>query len=115
MTSVLCKLSHRLLHYKLNLRKVYQRNLLKKVFDLYQGSNSEVNQKEIGQFREESVDISSSNRNENSETTDTVPSDIPDADLTELTEEQQVIVCKMIYEERDSFSKSDEERLHNFC
>ena len=74
-----------------------------------QGSNSEINQKEIGQFREESVDISSSNRNENSETTDTVPSDIPDVDLTELTEEQQVIVHKMLYEERDSFSKSDEE------
>ena len=29
--------------------------------------------------------------------------------MTELTEEQQVIVCKMLYEERDSFSKSDEE------
>ena len=38
-----------------------------------------------------------------------MPSDIPDADLTELTEEQQAIVCKMRYEERDSFSKSDEE------
>ena len=74
-----------------------------------QGPNSEVNQKEIGQLREESVDTSGGNRNENSETTDNVPSDIPDDDLTELTEEQQVIVGKMLYEERDSFSKSDEE------
>ena len=74
-----------------------------------QGSNSEVDQKEVGQFREESVDTSGGNRNENHETTDNVPSDIPDVDLTELTEEQQVIVRKMLYEERDSFSKSDEE------
>ena len=53
-----------------------------------QGSNSEVNQEEISQFREESVDVSGGNRNENSETTVNVPCDIPDDDLTELTEEQ---------------------------
>ena len=74
-----------------------------------QGPNSEVNQEEIGQFREESVDTLEGNRNENRETTDSVPSDIPHTDLTELTEEQQVIVHKILYEERDSFSKSDEE------
>ena len=55
------------------------------------------------------MDTSGSNRNENSETTDTLPNDIPDIDLTKLTEEQQVIVRKMLYEGRDSFSKSDEE------
>ena len=74
-----------------------------------QGPNSEVNQEEISQFREKSVDASGGNRNENSVTTDNVPSDIPDVDLTELNEEQQVIVCKMLHGERDSFSKSDEE------
>ena len=74
-----------------------------------QGPNSEVNQEEIGQFRKESVDTSGGNRNEDSETTDNVPSDIPDIDLTELTEEQQVTVRKMLSEERGSFSKSDEE------
>ena len=38
-----------------------------------------------------------------------MPSDIPVTDLAERTEEQHVIVCKMLYEEMDSFSKSDEE------
>ena len=55
------------------------------------------------------MDTSGGNRNENNETTDNVPSNILDVDLTELIEEQQVIVRKMLYEERDSFSKSDEE------
>ena len=55
------------------------------------------------------MDTSGSNRNKNSETTDSVPSNIPDVDLTELTEEQQVIVRKMLHEEEHSFSKSDEE------
>ena len=72
-----------------------------------QGPNSEVNQEEISQLREESVDASGVSRNENSETTDSVPTDIPDVDLTKSTEEQQVIVRKMLHE--DSFSKSDEE------
>ena len=53
--------------------------------------------------------MSGGNRNENSETTDNVPSGIPDADLTELTDKQQVIMRKMLHEEKDSFSKSDEE------
>ena len=55
------------------------------------------------------MDTSGSNRNENSETTDTVPTGIPDIGLTELTKEQEVIVHKKLYEERDSFSNSDEE------
>ena len=55
------------------------------------------------------MDTSGGNRNKNDETTDNVPSDIPDVDLTELTEERQVILRKMLYEDRDSFSKSDEE------
>ena len=55
------------------------------------------------------MDTSGNNRNENSETTDNVPSGIPDIDLTEFTKEQQVIVRKMLHEERDSFSKTDEE------
>ena len=38
-----------------------------------QGPNSEVNREEIGQFREESVDISGGNRNEDSETTEMYP------------------------------------------
>ena len=46
--------------------------------------NSEVNQEEISQFKEESVDTSGGNRNENSETIDNVPNDIPDVDLTEM-------------------------------
>ena len=71
-----------------------------------QGPNSEVNQEEISQLREESVDASGDNRNGNS---DNVPSDIPDVDFTELKEEQQVIVRKVMHEERDSFSESDEE------
>ena len=41
-----------------------------------QEPNSEVNQEEISQVREESMDTSGGNRNENSETTDNVPSDI---------------------------------------
>ena len=72
-----------------------------------QGPNSEINQEEISQFREESVDASGGDRNANSETTDNVPSNIPDADLTELNDEQQVTVRKMLHEKRDSFSKSD--------
>ena len=74
-----------------------------------QGPNTEVNYEEISKFREESVDVSGGNRNQNSETTDNVPSGISDADLTTLTEEQQVIMRKMLHEEKDSFSKSDEE------
>ena len=56
------------------------------------------------------MDVSDGNRNENSEPINNVPSDIPDVDLTELIEEQQVILHMMLlHEERNSFSKSDEE------
>ena len=49
------------------------------------------------------MDVSGGNRNENNETTDNLPSDIPDVDLTELTEKQQVIMCKVLHEERTLF------------
>ena len=74
-----------------------------------QGPNSEVNQEEISHFMEESMNVSGSNRNEHRETTDNVPSNIPDVDLTKRTEEQQVIVRKMLHKEKYSFSKSAEE------
>ena len=58
------------------------------------GPNSEVNQEEISQFNEESVDTSDGNRNENSETTDNVPSDIPDVDLTKLLKNSRLLCVR---------------------